>query len=299
MQKPVPVLSKGRHASLCLAGGLLFSCFTVPVGAVEDLSDLSTKERLSRLEQLWENQGMADMVLRLESLQQEMQRLQGDIEVQGHAIKTLKNSLGEMEQRAATPPPLPPVQAPEFTPPGAANSDVPISAIMDSEAGIDSVGNPLPPVTDNQSAQPANREPGSNAPTGPTGPGSAEQLAYQQAFGFLKKGQYDSAIAGFNEYLTRYPQESNADNAQYWLGEAYYVKRKFEDAQAAFTTLLERYPNTAKRADATLKIGFVHYELGQWSEARKALDDVKVNYPGSAAAQLAETRLQKMKKEGH
>ena len=51
--------------------------------------------------------------------------------------------------------------------------------------------------------------------------------------------------------------------------------------------------------DATLKLGFIHYELGRWGDARKTLEDVKTNYPGTSAAQLAETRLQKMKKEGH
>lgn len=301
MYKSVPMLNKGHKASLSIAGGLLFACFTMTAWAAEDLSDLSTKERLTRLERLWENQGMADMVLRLESMQQELQRLQGEIEVQGRDIEILKDSLREMEQRSATAPP--PVQNPALGPPGVADSDIPLSAVMDGEAGaaesMDGIDDSIPEPTANQAPQPNNVEPGAGAANGPAEAGSPEQLAYQQAFDFLKKSQYDSAVAGFNDYLTRYPQGNNAGNAQYWLGETHYVKRKFSDAQQAFETLLTRYPNTPKRADATLKIGFVHYELGQWSEARNVLDEVKANYPGTSAAKLAETRLQKMSTEGH
>ncbi|MEO5572868.1 MAG: tol-pal system protein YbgF [Gammaproteobacteria bacterium] len=301
--KSAPLLGKGHRANLSIAGGLLVACFMTNTWAVEDLSDLSTKERLARLEQLWENQGAADMVLRLESLQQDMQRLQGELEVQGHTIEVLQNSLRAMEQRgAAAPVTTPPVQTPSLDQP-AVDADVPISAVLDGDTapvdGIDSSGSPTAPGN----TPPVDAGTIPVVPPGvsiePSTAGSAEQLAYQQAFSALKSRQYDQAISGFNDYLSRYPQENNADNAQYWLGEAYYVKRKFSDAQQAFATLLERYPDTPKRADATLKIAFIHYELSQWGEARKVLDEVKANYPGTAAAQLAEARLQKMTKEGH
>lgn len=147
----------------------------------------------------------------------------------------------------------------------------------------------------------ASRSPSSTAhPSDATAvsPDGGEQTAYQQAFNLLKDGRYDKAIAGFQDFLTRYPNAANAPNAQYWMGEAYYVKRDFKNAQQAFQALLERYPTTAKRPDATLKIGFVHYELGQWNDARKVLSEVQNAYPGTPAAKLAANRLEKMKKEG-
>ncbi len=307
--------SKRRYASFAITGSLLFACSLLTAGAAaQDLKDLSTKERLSRLEQLWENRGMADMILRLESMQQEMQRLQGDIEVQGHDIEVLQNSqreanqdfdrrLRELEQRISAGS-LPPVQNPVLDQP-ALDPDIPASAILDGEAeamediGTEIDNSTIPDIRDDQSPAPADSDPGAALETGPAETASSEQAAYQEAFGFLKKGQYDDAIAGFDDYLARYPKEDNADNAQYWLGEAHYVKRKFNDAQQAFETLLSRYPDTSKRADAMLKIGFIHYELGQWSQARQVLDEVKTNFPGTSAAQFADVRLQKMNNEGH
>ena len=64
----------------------------------------------------------------------------------------------------------------------------------------------------------------------PSGAGSAEQAAYVQAFDVLKSGNYAAPIAGFKQFLATYPQSALADNAQYWLGEAYYVTRDFDNA---------------------------------------------------------------------
>ena len=307
---PSPANGRGRNASLALAGGLLFTC-SLNAWAVEDLNDLSTKERIVRLEQLWENQGLADLVLRLDSIQQEMQRLQGELEVQTHAIEVLQNSqreasqemgrrLRDIEQRAGGLSPVPQTLPNQV----AVESGPPLSDIIDGVAGdaeSPGTGNkPVAPGDVNNSGSPPPDSAGPDATLPPgEASGAAELSAYQDAFNLLKKGQYDKAIAGFTNYLTRYPQEKNADNAQYWLGEAYYVKRNFKQAQQAFETLLSRYPDTSKRADATLKLGFIHYELGRWTNAHKSLDDVRTNYPGTSAAQQAQKRLEKMKKEGH
>ena len=44
---------------------------------------------------------------------------------------------------------------------------------------------------------------------------------YQAAFNQLKNSQYDRAIGSFRKFLATYPQSPLAENAQYWLGEAY------------------------------------------------------------------------------
>ena len=124
-------------------------------------------------------------------------------------------------------------------------------------------------------------------------------MAYQQAFALLKEARYEKAITAFQDYLARYPAGVRADNAQYWLGEAYYVTRQFKEAQQAFQALVDNMPTSAKRPDALLKIGFVHYELGQWDDARQSLNEVAKTFPNTPAAKLADNRLQRMKKEGH
>jgi tol-pal system protein YbgF len=136
---------------------------------------------------------------------------------------------------------------------------------------------------------------GSGVPGGPPGGGaSGEQAAYTQAFDALKSSNYPAAISGFRAYLSQYPTGALADNAQYWLGEAYYVTRDFDQATQAFRAVGERYPSSRKAPDALLKLGFSQFELKRYGEARATLNDVVSRFPDSDAAKLAKERLAKV-----
>ncbi|MDP9066009.1 MAG: tol-pal system protein YbgF [Pseudomonadota bacterium] len=129
--------------------------------------------------------------------------------------------------------------------------------------------------------------------------GASDKAAYQAAFDFLKDAQYDRAIAGFRAFLTAYPNSQLLDNAQYWLGEAYYVNRSYPEALAAFQRVVENFPSSRKLPDALLKIGYCHYELKDFAAAREALLQTTTKYPDSPAAQLARQRLKLMTAEKH
>ena len=126
-----------------------------------------------------------------------------------------------------------------------------------------------------------------------------DKAAYQAAFALLKDGQYDSAIAAFSKFLIAYPTSQLAENAQYWLGEAYYVNKSYPEAQAAFQRVIEKYPQSRKRPDALLKIGFCQYELKQWEPAKGTLSQVTKQFPDTPAGHLAQQRLDRMATEQH
>ena len=119
----------------------------------------------------------------------------------------------------------------------------------------------------------------------------ADQAAYDQAFNILKAGKYPEAITAFQQFLQSWPQSALADNAQYWLGESYYVTRDFQSAAAAFQTLLDRWPDSRKAPDALLKLGYTQAELKHTAQARATLTSVSTRFPGSDAANLAAARL--------
>jgi tol-pal system protein YbgF len=126
-----------------------------------------------------------------------------------------------------------------------------------------------------------------------------ERKDYDQALALLRDGRYTDAADAFQTFLQKYPQSEYADNAQYWLGEVYYVTRQFPLAQEAFGRVRSDYAESTKSGDALLKTGYIQYELKQWSKARATLNQVVKDYPGSTAARLADERLQRMKSEGH
>jgi len=96
-----------------------------------------------------------------------------------------------------------------------------------------------------------------------------------------------------------YPDSSLADNAQYWLGEAYYVNKSFPEAQASFQRVVDRYPQSRKRPDALLKIGFCQYEAKQWDLAKKHAEPGRYAVSDTPAGHLAQQRLDKMATEKH
>ncbi len=100
---------------------------------------------------------------------------------------------------------------------------------------------------------------------------SDEQTVYAQSFDALKAGSYSVAITGFKDFLASYPASPLAENAQYWLGEAYYVTHDYEAAAGAFRAVLQKWPDSRKAPDALLKLGYTQLEQKQYAAARATL----------------------------
>jgi len=122
-------------------------------------------------------------------------------------------------------------------------------------------------------------------------PSVDERAAYNAAFNRLREGRYSQAISGFESFLRTYPNSSLAGNAQYWLGEAYYVSRDFNRAEDAFIALGIKYPNSDRVPDTLLKLGYIYDEMGDKTKARNVLQKLLDTYPNSQAARLASARL--------
>ena len=175
-----------------------------------------------------------------------------------------------------------PSQGPARTSAAAPGGDVPeVRPPMESQSAVTGIGQPQA----QSQATAASAE--------------DEKAAYDHAFQALKDLRYADAAEEFQSFLTRYPNSEYSDNAQYWLGESYYVTRNYDLALAAFQDLLDDFPESPKAPDALLKIGYTHYELEQWDSARAALTQVQEKFPDSTLSRLAENRLRSMRMEGH
>ncbi len=125
-------------------------------------------------------------------------------------------------------------------------------------------------------------------------PSSTEQAIYSQAYDALKAGSYSIAITGFKDFLGTYPTSPLAENAQYWLGEAYYVNHDYDAAAGAFRTVLKNWPESRKAPDALLKLGYTQYAQKQYPAAKATLTEVTRKYPGTDTAKLAADRLHRI-----
>lgn len=243
---------------------------------------------------------MMEMVMQMQQMQDEIRMLRGRIEEQAFEIETLKrrqrDQYLDLDQRITE------AAAGTVILPGSAAGG---SAAMNS-ARVPGEGQPARPVdvpelrapTTTQSSVTGLDVPQAQARTAVNSP-EAEQAAYDSAFQALKDLRYADAADEFQRFLQRYPNSDLADNAQYWLGESYYVTRNYELALDAFATLQDQFPESSKVPDSLLKIGYTHYELKQWDQARAALTQVQEQYPSTTLARLAESRLRSMRLEGH
>lgn len=239
------------------------------------------------------NKSLMEMVQRLDLLENELRQLRGDLEVLFHDMRGVNwrqremyldvdRRLRELELSAVRPPQAVPGAPDASTSRGDA---IPPSAPREQ------------PLVQESPSAPAAASSAGAAVVAP--PGRDERDAYNRAYNLLKEGRYDQSVVAFKDFLKAYPQSSYADNSQYWLGEANYVSRKFKEAVEEFHKVINDYPQSPKVADAMLKLGFTYYELSDWKQARDTLQGVLKDFSGSSAARLAETRLQRMSKEGH
>lgn len=126
-------------------------------------------------------------------------------------------------------------------------------------------------------------------------PGSIEPSeAYRQAKNDFDKGNFDLALAGFQNYITRFPDTFQAASAQYWIGECSFSKKEFTRAIEAFEKVIKSYPGSNKVSGAKLKIGLSYLNEKKTTEAREYLNKVIQEYPGTNEAEIAKDRLQKI-----
>lgn len=124
----------------------------------------------------------------------------------------------------------------------------------------------------------------SRPPGGETLPSGSPSSQYNAAFGLLRRADYPAAEDALRNFIQQYPTNPLAGNAQYWLGESFYVRGKYADAAAAFAEGYKRYPRGPKAADGLLKLGMSLARANQKHNACIALMqlDHQFPHPGNA-----------------
>jgi tol-pal system protein YbgF len=118
----------------------------------------------------------------------------------------------------------------------------------------------------------------------------AEQ-AYAAALNTFRAREHGQAVLDFLDFIAKYPKHALAPNAQYWIGEAYFVQRDYRQAVLEFQRVIEMAPRTPKAADALLRLGMCHANLREASPAAEAWQRLVRDYPRSDAAGKARSFL--------
>ncbi|MBQ7412995.1 MAG: tol-pal system protein YbgF [Alphaproteobacteria bacterium] len=123
----------------------------------------------------------------------------------------------------------------------------------------------------------------------------SDQEAYDKAYNLLVKTKYIEAEQAFTAFLKDYPNSKLAGNANYWLGETFYVRGQYEVAAGIFSDGLTKYEKSAKAPDNLLKLGLTMAQLNKKEEACGFLTLLPEQFP-TAAQTLKQRATQEAKK---
>ncbi|MCU0249470.1 MAG: tol-pal system protein YbgF [Vicinamibacterales bacterium] len=136
--------------------------------------------------------------------------------------------------------------------------------------------------------------PGTTPAPRPGGFGASPSQAFETARSDYYMGNWSLAIQGFESFMKTFPKSDLTDDAQYYIGETFYMSGRFPDALTAYNALIERYPSSNTLPDTYYKRGMAQKALGQLPQARESLSFVIKTYPSSDAAFLARQALDQL-----
>ncbi|KAB2930783.1 MAG: tol-pal system protein YbgF [Candidatus Contendobacter sp.] len=211
-----------------------------------------------------DNELTLELLQRIEQLETEVRQIRGELELQRHHIETIAR-----ERAMPGSPAYPPASRVEPPPAMPAAAEPPMDA----------------------RSQPAPAQPSPPASVA----AGAERAEFDAALSELREGRYPEAIAAWRRFLSAHPNGGLAGDAQYWLGETYYLSRDYGAAKETFIALGLNHPQSARLPDALLKLGYIYGEQGETARARDVLQKLVQVYPNTQAASLAERRLQSLR----
>lgn len=203
-----------------------------------------------------------EAVYQLGQLKDRLERINGDVDFR---LQALEKGGGGLGGGAATAPSAPASKTPEK--PAAPPAAPPAAAAKPTDAKVAA----LPP-------------------------GAGPEKQYERAFELLSKADYDRSEKEFREFLSKNKGHTLAGNAQYWLGETYYVRNKFVEAASAFAEAIQKYPKGTKAPDSLLKLGMSLAQLKQNADACTAFGQLVTKFPDASASikRRAETERRRL-----
>tara|TARA_R110000868_G_scaffold8744_1_gene44707 strand:+ start:136 stop:1128 length:993 start_codon:yes stop_codon:yes gene_type:complete len=126
-------------------------------------------------------------------------------------------------------------------------------------------------------------------------PNGTPQVQYDFAIDLLKRGDFPKARDGFKQFLQAHPKDPLAGNAQYWLGETYYVQGQYKDAADSFLKGYTTYSKSTKAPDSLLKLGMTLVALKQKDAACATFGQLKEQFPSASPAIVARNKQERQK----
>jgi tol-pal system protein YbgF len=268
-----------------LLTGFLAVLFAAPVLAQQAPAPGTGSNYETRLESLEDqmrtlNGNIEQLGFSIRQLQQSMQRMQSDTEARLARLEAAQQQQQQQASVVVNPPP-----------PAPSSPSVPIAAPASAAADNEADEEPPPPTApvkgtlgaikmqDGKVTGAVNNPQAPPLPQTPPDYGLSPQEQYDRAFDLLRQTNYEDASDAFKSFIDKNPKDKLIEDAKYWYGETLYVQDKFDSAALAFADAYQQNPNGAKAPDSLLKLAMSLGKLGKTSDACTTLDSLKSKYP--------------------
>jgi tol-pal system protein YbgF len=248
---------------------------------------------------------LGELLLRIDRLEGENRRLNGQVEQMGHQVRRLEDQLKRFQAdvdfrfREGGGKGMPAPAAQPQTGGGVvpAVPAVPAAPVAAPAAGrrsdaFDPAANPAAPGA----PRPIGQAPASPAPQ-PLTPGTVPEPAkavlpaagtakgdFDIARAILDRGDFEAAEMAFRDFLKKYPKDRLKPEALFNLGESFYRRNRYREAAEQFLAVTTDHPKASRAPEAMLKLGMSLRGLGATAEACGTYGEVSKKYPAASAS---------------
>ena len=262
----------------------------------------------------------AELVLRVNQLEEELRQASGRIEELENAEHRLETELQKFRQdveyrfgdRSEGAPPAPDVVEAPQNPgePAAPARPRKSSDAFDPDADPNAPGAPRPLGTTPPSAPLVREAPGAAAgqplelgkapapesskgpppPSGPTIVGSGVAMLdqpreqFNAALQALQAGQYPEAEAGFKAFLAANPSHRMSADAIFYIGETYLQRSRPREAAEQYLKVTTDYSKSSRAPESMVRLGQTLAALGNNEQACATLTEFGKRYPAASAS---------------
>ncbi|MDR3049261.1 MAG: tol-pal system protein YbgF [Elusimicrobiota bacterium] len=115
--------------------------------------------------------------------------------------------------------------------------------------------------------------------------------AYQEAYSDFSAKKYDLAYEEFKLFVLKNPKSSFAANAQFYMGECFFVQKAWQKAADEYIKVDKNYPKSDVAAQSLLKLGLSYEHLNKKKEAIAVFASIVKKFPQSPESAMAKEKI--------
>ena len=209
------------------------------------------------------NQGLMDLLNQIDSLNQALSQMKGELEVAQHFLEVSQERQKELY----------------------ADTDSRLRK-------LESAASPAQPAQNNEAAAPATESTSAAPqPAKEVATDNPEAKAFEGAQELLKAGKYKEAFEAFDKFIQNYSSSKQLPDAQYSLGYAQFSLKNYKAAMATQQKLIAQFPESPKVPEAKFNLANCQIQLSDIEGAKKTLKDLIAQHPTSELIPNAKRRL--------